>query len=158
MKSFCPCILLSHLSLRPPEEMLSVSSSTFLGACLLADISGTYVRTFTCLHGPSHTPFHLCMITQIYTHTHTHTHSYTQVSPSQTPLNNVPHPLNSTLSSLPSTFTLSFTPRPSPSPLYLLISTIYLLSISHNLPSVLHYLLQGFLNFPLQCVPRDPPV
>ena len=42
MRSFCPCILLSHLSLRPPEEMLSVSSSSFLGACLLADISGNY--------------------------------------------------------------------------------------------------------------------
>ena len=43
MRSFCPCILLSHLSLRSPEEMLSVSSSSFLGACLLADISGNFI-------------------------------------------------------------------------------------------------------------------
>ena len=43
VRSFCPCILLSHLSLRSPEEMLSVSSSSFLGACLLADISGNFI-------------------------------------------------------------------------------------------------------------------
>ena len=40
VKSFCPSILLTHLRARPPGEMLSVSSSSFQGACLLADISG----------------------------------------------------------------------------------------------------------------------
>ena len=40
VKSFCPSILLTHLRDRPLGEMLSVSSSTFQGACLLADISG----------------------------------------------------------------------------------------------------------------------
>ena len=40
VKSFCPSILLTHLRDRPIGEMLSVSSSTFQGACMLADISG----------------------------------------------------------------------------------------------------------------------
>lgn len=40
VKSFCPSVLLSHLRARPPGQMLSVSSSVFMGACLLADISG----------------------------------------------------------------------------------------------------------------------
>ena len=40
VKSFCPSILLTHLKARPSGEMLSVSSSSFEGACLLADISG----------------------------------------------------------------------------------------------------------------------
>lgn len=40
VKSFCPSVLLSHLRARPQGQMLSVSSSVFQGACLLADISG----------------------------------------------------------------------------------------------------------------------
>ena len=47
VKSFCPSILLTHLRARPPGEMLSVSSSSFQGACLLADISGE--RCCVCL-------------------------------------------------------------------------------------------------------------
>lgn len=40
VKSFCPSVLLTHLRAQPQGQMLSVSSSVFQGACLLADISG----------------------------------------------------------------------------------------------------------------------
>jgi hypothetical protein len=40
VRSFCPNLLLSHLSTRPPEDIMQVSCTSFEGACMLADISG----------------------------------------------------------------------------------------------------------------------